>query len=295
MTNGNSVPPSSTPPNPPPPPPSISTLKRVNDSLKPVLSRTWNWINARPSLITMAGVTAFCTVATLAATAANVWIVYGQLKEMKSSGEDAHNLVVATQNLANRAEKQVAAMDGLRKAAEAQAAATRDLKEIADKQVAATLGQVDAITSGNSLNKSANRPWLGFSAFDAEIPKANAGIKIAWKATNAGKTPAHTITFAVTSRIFQKFPESPPYLGDMNEASRNVVVPGQDIFSNYTTDPFSEADMAAITSGKSMYYIYAALVYTEVGGTKRHITKGCFRYIHSLGRFASCPFYNEAT
>lgn len=146
----------------------------------------------------------------------------GQLAEMHSSGVDTHNLVAATQHLADHAKDQADAMDKLRKAGESQATAMNNLsiageaqarsmdklKAAGEAQASATenlaqAGRTQADATRNLADNSARQ--LGAIQASADAAKAQAqavrqqadATVIASKATdrlaNAGQAQANAV------------------------------------------------------------------------------------------------------
>ena len=157
--------------------------------LWPKLS-TPEWISA-----IAASAAAFAAIASVIIAVQTRIVLQGQLDQMSSASQDTKNLVIATQNLAGRAQEQADAMDKLRRAGESQAVAMDKLRIAGEAQAKATenladAGRTQAAATRNLADNSARQLGAIQASADAAKVQADAVQKqadatvLASKATN---------------------------------------------------------------------------------------------------------------
>lgn len=220
-------------------------------------------------------------------------IFFKQWQEMHSGGTDTHDLALAAKAQADEAKEQVDKMsksltktDMLIKEAAAQATATNILAVQAQRS--ADLAQQAIKTTVES-----ERPWIGVSS--AQISNFTEGqtSQFILTITNSGKRPASSRSIYGFA-VFKSLPLFPT-LGNNNLVSESYILPGASTSATfeYNVPPgaFSEWKRS-----KQVFYLFAEIVYRDVGTNASYITDFCEFYNpdNKSQPFSYCPRYNEA-
>jgi len=242
---------------------------------------------------------AFFTICLVIVSIIQGHIFYKQWQEMHSGGVDTHDLAVAAKSQAdaaiaqaNEAKEQVGKMaesltktDALIKEATAQAIATNNLALQAQR--AADYAQQAIKTSVES-----ERPWVGVSTAQVANFVEGQTAKITINVTNSGKRPASAKEIYGAS-AFNSLPLFPTLAN--NQASVAYILPGA---SSTATFEYIVPDTAFSDwkRTKQIFFVYAEIVYTDVGTNTSYITHFCEFYNpdNKDQPFSLCTRYNEA-
>jgi hypothetical protein len=258
---------------------------------------------------------AWFTVIIAIATIANVYIIDRQLKEMRSSGVDTHNLAIAaraqataTANLRGASEEQAhaanaeaLAMDKLRLAGEAQARSMESLRVAGTVQAGAMLKETQVASEANRIatnaNYATNRPWIGLGDIDNSRLTENQPLHASIFLTNSGRSPALHVKPIVFIGVVESAHFNIDELPDCTRihCTESTVLPNSGLTFRLTlrASDATKQNIDSVNSGKSMIIIYFRAEYRD-SDSHQHATTGCEFYVVATDTFSACQKGNDA-
>jgi hypothetical protein len=144
------------------------------------------------------------------------------------------------------------------------------------------------------------RAWVGIKSVVSEPLQAGKPLQIGVEITNVGRTPAFELRPVVSWRVGDRidintYAVSKERMNLIKAAGEPPVVlfPGQVFSAAIVPGTPNDEFIKQVESGTRMIYVFGELKYVD-GSHRPHITKFCFYYVASSGRFNLCDRYNYA-
>ena len=251
-----------------------------------MLSRVWIWIRRDTTstdwLIVL-------LTAVIAGTS------YLQWHEIKSGGQDTHDLAVHAKEQADKMKDMSEAAEKIRLAAEGMVTQEQRIADNAKLASEASNRQSKtALDASIAASRNDQRAWLGIHAMGVVLPiETNHPLKINFATVNSGKTAASDTTghiyvtwsdHPITTKLTENLTQSTP-------TTKRTLFPGVPYTSEFIAlraDEMTEDRVKAFKDGNIWLYAYGNVSYTDVFN-RPHETSYCAVSAKGAQAFEACP------
>ena len=161
--------------------------------------------------------------------------------------------------------------------------------------------QASILRQQTEILRSAQRASVG--PVDISRPEIRPGLRprISIPLANSGRTPANTVTAQFGAKIGPctetcDKPFKADYTGNADAVPQGIAViqpNARHSLNCIRTEPFSEKEVAGITSGTMFFVVYGRIKYADASGPDRE-TKFAYRWVPDFSTWRACGNYNTA-